>query len=354
MGAPRLSPLHSIPSTTGAVARLACAKVRAAGLPLAPLLSKAGLRAEQIDDPAARIEVRAQAQLFEIAAEQLKDDHFGFRMAQDFELRGIGLLYFILSSSNTLADAVSDAQRYTRIVNDGIQLRINLDRGTTIALDCVGVEPGSSLHQMEFWLFSVIRMCRQLTDSRLAPRQLKVRHSRDAPPPEFRAFLGCDVEFGSDANEIIFPKAVSSLPISGADRYLHELLVGYAEHTLADQAPAEGSLRSRVEKAIAPRLPNGKASVATIARELGMSRRTLARALAAEGLTFSALLDQYRVNLAKAYLTHGDLAISQIAWLLGYREVSAFTHAFKRWTGITPRQLRAGNPPLLASSQART
>ncbi|WP_065751919.1 helix-turn-helix transcriptional regulator [Bradyrhizobium paxllaeri] len=75
-----------------------------------------------------------------------------------------------------------------------------------------------------------------------------------------------------------------------------------------------------------------------------MSRRTLARALAAEGLTFSALLDQYRMDLAKAYLTHGELTISQIAWLLGYREVSTFTHAFKRWTGTTPRQLRSRKP----------
>ena len=342
MGAPRLSPLHSVPSTTGGVARLACAKLHAAGLPIAPLLSKAGLKVEQIEDPAARIEVRAQVQLLEIAAEQLRDDLFGFRMAQNFELREIGLAYYIPSSSNTLADALSDAERYTRIVNDGIQFRIRLDSMTAIALDCVEVKPGSGRHQMEFWLFAVIRMCRQLTDTRLAPRQLKLRHSRDAPPPEFRAFLGCDVEFASDANEIIFPDSVSSLPIVGADCHLHEMLVRYAEEALVDLAPVKASVQSRVEKAIAPRLPHGRASVAAIARELGMSRRTLARALAAEGLTFSALLDQYRAELAKAYLTHGDLAISQIAWLLGYREVSAFTHAFKRWTGITPRQLRAG------------
>ncbi|MGY2901177.1 AraC family transcriptional regulator [Bradyrhizobium sp. URHC0002] len=344
MGAPGLSPLYSIPSTTGAAARFACAKLLEAGVPLAPLLSQAGLKAEQIDDPAARIEVKAQIQLFDIAAEKLKDDLFGFRMAADFELRKIGLPYYICSSSNTLADALSDAERYTRIVNEGIRLRIRLDRATAIALDCVGVKPGSSQHQMEFWLFAVIRMCRQLTDTRLAPRQLKVRHSRDAPPPEFRTFLGCDVEFASDANEIIFPKSVGSLPIASADCHLHEMLVRYAEEALVDSAPIKASVRSRVEAAIAPRLPHGRASVAAIARELGMSRRTLARALAAEGLTFSALLDQYRVNLAKAYLTHGDLAISQIAWLLGYREVSAFTHAFRRWTGITPRQLRAGKP----------
>src|SRR5262249_42965937 len=127
-------------------------------------------------------------------------------------------------------------------------------------------------------------------------------------------------------------------------RYLHDLLVKYAEDALADQAEAKASVRSRAEKAIAPLLPHGKASVTSIARELGMSRRTLARALAAEGLTFSALLDQYRANLAKAYLTHGDLAIPQMAWLLGYREVNTFSHAFKRWTGTTPRELRAGKP----------
>jgi len=344
MGAPGQSPLHSIPSTSGSAARLACAKLRAAGILLAPLLSKAGLRAEQIDNTAARIEVRAQARILEIAAEQLKDDLFGFRMVQDFELRAIGLAYYIPSSSSTLADALRDAERYTRIVNDGIQLRIDLDQKTAIALDCVGVEPGSGAHQMEFWLFAMVRMCRQLTDTRLAPRRFKVRHHRPAQPAEFRAFLGCDVEFASDANEIIFPGVASSLPVVSADRHLHELLVKYADETLADQTPARVTVRSRVEKAIAPLLPHGKARATAIARELGMSHRTLARALAAEGLTFSALLDQYRMDLAKAYLTHGELTISQIAWLLGYREVSTFTHAFKRWTGTTPRQLRSRKP----------
>jgi AraC-like DNA-binding protein len=60
----------------------------------------------------------------------------------------------------------------------------------------------------------------------------------------------------------------------------------------------------------------------------------------AEGLTLSGILDQYRANLAKAYLKHGDLTISEIAWLLGYKEMSSFTHAYKRWTGMTPRQMR--------------
>jgi AraC-like DNA-binding protein len=76
-----------------------------------------------------------------------------------------------------------------------------------------------------------------------------------------------------------------------------------------------------------------------------MSSRTLTRKLAAEGLTFSGIVEEQKIDLARHYLRDSDLPISQIGWLLGYREISAFTHAFKRWTGLTPRQSRSTQPP---------
>ena len=72
-----------------------------------------------------------------------------------------------------------------------------------------------------------------------------------------------------------------------------------------------------------------------------MSQRTLARRLASEGATFSGVVENLRSTLAERYLKNQSLSISQIAWLLGYQEVSAFTHAFKRWTGRTPRVARS-------------
>jgi AraC-like DNA-binding protein len=78
-----------------------------------------------------------------------------------------------------------------------------------------------------------------------------------------------------------------------------------------------------------------------VARRLGMSQRTLTRRLSLEGLTFVEVRDNLRADLARRYVRDADLSISKIAWLLGYQEVSAFTHAFKRWTGTTPRQMRA-------------
>jgi AraC-like DNA-binding protein len=103
----------------------------------------------------------------------------------------------------------------------------------------------------------------------------------------------------------------------------------------------------KVENAIAPLLPHGQAEIGKTAEELGVSRRTLARRLASEGLTFRKVLDSLRIDLARRYLREKDLPISEIAWLLGYREVSAFNHAFKRWTGDAPK--RGITPRLMAA-----
>jgi AraC-like DNA-binding protein len=80
--------------------------------------------------------------------------------------------------------------------------------------------------------------------------------------------------------------------------------------------------------------------VSDIAQRLGLSQRTFARRLESEGLSFSDILEGLRGDLARQYLADSGLSISQIAWLLGYQEPSAFTHAFKRWTGRTPRLMR--------------
>ena len=81
--------------------------------------------------------------------------------------------------------------------------------------------------------------------------------------------------------------------------------------------------------------------MAEVARKLGISTRTLARRLASEGQTFLGVLTSLRSDLAKRYLREPDLPVSEVAWLVGYREASAFNHAFKRWTGTTPKKVRS-------------
>jgi AraC-like DNA-binding protein len=152
--------------------------------------------------------------------------------------------------------------------------------------------------------------------------------------------MGCEIEFGSTVDEVVFPESVKHIQIGSADAHLNELLVGYCDEALLHRGAKRSSLRSSIENAITPLLPHGKAGASEVARRLGMSQRTLARRLSSKGVTFSGIMEELKANLAKSYLKEEDLPISQIAWLLGYREVSAFTHAFRRWTGMTPSRLR--------------
>jgi AraC-like DNA-binding protein len=142
-------------------------------------------------------------------------------------------------------------------------------------------------------------------------------------------------------DEVAFPGTVTQMPVVGADPYLNELLIKYCEEARSHREVGRGTFRVGLENAIAPLLPHGKARAGEVARRLGMSPRKLARRLASERLTFVGILAELRADLAKRYLRDEDLAISKIAWLLGYQEVSAFTHAFKRWTGKTPTEARA-------------
>jgi AraC-like DNA-binding protein len=148
------------------------------------------------------------------------------------------------------------------------------------------------------------------------------------------------VSFGTDADEITFASSIKSMPIISADPYLDELLITYCEEVLERRAKRPGAFRSNVENAIAVLLPHGKARAPEVARKLGVSPRTLARRLSAEGLTFIGVLNDLRYDLAKGYLSEQGLSISRVAWLLGYQEVSAFAHAFKRKSGQTPNQVR--------------
>jgi AraC-like DNA-binding protein len=333
----------AIPSATGGIARLACARLREAGKDVEGVLSKAGLTVLKVDDPAARLEVRAEIKILELAAQELKDELFGFRLARSFDLREIGLVYYVMASSEQLADALRNCERYSMINNDGVRLHVGLAQGATIALEYVDADRWSDRHHMEFWLVTLVRICRQVTDSRIVPRQLKVRHFRASPPAELRTFFGTHVEFGADEDEISFSARIASLPTVGRDLYLNRLLRRYAEEALARRLPQDTSFRSKVEKAVSQLLPHGKATISEAARQLGMSSRTMSRKLRDESVTFAEILDEMRAVLARPYLSDQEVPVSEIAWLLGYREVSSLTHAFRRWTGTTPRRFRSSD-----------
>jgi AraC-like DNA-binding protein len=335
--------LHRIrtrPMAEGTLSRLASARARAAGIDVVPLMAKAGVTRRQVEEDDVWLPAEGQIRFVELIADALPDDLLGFHIACGVDLREIGLLYYVLNSSDLLGDAFRRAERYCAIINEGVRVRVR--EGKELALDVkyVGVERLSDRHQIEAWVTFVVRICRQITNRQLLPCSVTFIHRREGGCPEMDAFMGRKVTFGAGADEVIFVGTAQQTPILDADPYLNRLLVRYCEEARSHRV-ATSTLRVEVENAIAPLLPHGKARAPEIARRIGVSTRTLARRLAAEGLTFSTVLDRLRADLARRYLQDKDLPVSKIAWMLGYGEASAFTHAYKRWTGTTPREARA-------------
>jgi AraC-like DNA-binding protein len=268
----------------------------------------------------------------------LEDDFLGFHLAQECDLREIGLLYYVFASSEVLIDALQRGVRYSTIVNEGVSQTCIDGKNFGLSFDYVGVSRHPDRHQIEFWITVLVRACRQLTGIRVVPERVRLVHHRTTKA-DLAEIFGDNIEFGAAVDDVIFPVSIRNSRIVSADPYLNDLLISYCEEALSHRKRRRGSFQSAVENAIAPLLPHGKATAADVARQLGLSQRTFARRLSSEGLTFSELLENLRSDLARRYLVEGEMGVSEVAWLLGYREVGSFSHAFRRWTGKTPREV---------------
>ena len=152
--------LASIPMAQGGLARLAIARLESAGVPAEPLLRSAGLSPEAMADPEERLSVQGQVAFLNEAATALNDDCLGFTLARDFDLREIGLLYYVMASSQTLGEALKRLARYSKVTNEALVFGYREGNRLFISLSYSGVPRHSDRHQIEFCMFAAIRLCR--------------------------------------------------------------------------------------------------------------------------------------------------------------------------------------------------
>src|SRR5258708_11815317 len=193
--------LASIPMAGGGLSRLAIAHLQSAGVPVVPLLRRVGLTLEVIADPEERLSVLSQVALLDEAAIALKDDRLGFTLAHDFEPRELGLLYYVMASSQTLGYALKRVARYSQIANEALVVRYQEGNRLIISLSYSGVPRHSDRHQIEFCMFAVLRLCRVLTGQKFVPQHFSIAHHRSEVASDMTRFVGTKVEFGADTDE---------------------------------------------------------------------------------------------------------------------------------------------------------
>jgi AraC-like DNA-binding protein len=341
MASPALKQIRASRRCGGVLSRLAYGQATREGVEVRPFLAKAGLTTDIIDDPSVPVGVANQIKFVDLVAHALGDKNLGFHLAFDHDVRAIGLLYYVAASADTLGDALRRAERYVKLQNEGVRIKVIPGKSVRVRFHYAGVSRHSDVQQIEFIIGSIIRIARQLTGHALKPTHVRLIHRLAGDQPRLEKLLDAKIESGAGADEIEFPASSWNLPVITADPHLHRLCVESCEEALARRQSHASPLKAKVENTIAALLPHGQARHDVVAAKLGLSPRTLARHLAAEHSSFVAILEEVRSALARRYLADRTLPISQIAWLLGYTEIGTFTRAFQRWTGMAPSAARA-------------
>jgi AraC-like DNA-binding protein len=318
-------------------------ELRRRGVATDDLLRQVALRRADLADPEARVPYSAVLGLIERAAAVTGDASFGLRLGAARDQRDSGLLGFVLLNSSTLMDALTNLQRYFRVVGEGEEFEIERG-GPLVTLRFRETEPGlRGLRQNSDYIAAMlVRACRDMTRKHVSPVRVEFIHRRPNQKVGYAELLGCAVRFNADWDSLVYPAEAMRLPVVGADNKLMKVLEDACREVLGP-TPRKQDLVHDVRDLIIDKLTKGGAQFDEIARELNMSSKTLERRLAERDTTFSALLDEIRSTIAKRYLRETDSRLDQIAYLTGFSEPAALVRAFKRWTGTTPIRFRERN-----------
>ncbi|MFL6211758.1 MAG: AraC family transcriptional regulator [Pyrinomonadaceae bacterium] len=172
------------------------------------------------------------------------------------------------------------------------------------------------------------------------PKAIRFTHAEPSYRAEYDRIFGVPLFFDSHMNALQVDEALLNMKLPRTNPYLSEVLSARAEELLKSLEMSK-TMRGRVENLLIPILHTGEASMDMLAVKLGLSRQTLFRKLKAEGITFEKVLDELRHKLALHYLNGKKVPVNQTAYLVGFSEPAAFSRAFKRWTGASPRMIRA-------------
>jgi AraC-like DNA-binding protein len=329
----------SPPTAAGLASRLALEELRHRKIEPEPLLAQARLSAAGLADRT-RISVASQIRFLELVSSATGDDCIGLTLAKSFDLRETGMLYYVAASSHRLGDALSRLERYVRLGNEALVVTLRQGNTCRIGLGYTGVPRHRERHQIEAFAMILLRLCRQLVGQRLVPVSVRFLHHRSRDLQRINEIFACRVEFDAEADEIEFVGTVKDLPVVGDDPFLNQLMEKDCEAALAERFTNVSPFRITVENVIASLMPHAETHGSKVAQHLGLSERTFARRLASEGLSYGEILDDLRRDLAVFHLQHSDLQLAQIAWRLGFQQPSSFSHACRRWFGMSPLAFR--------------
>ncbi len=316
------------------------------------LIAEAGLPPETFLDPDVIVPLHTGMQFIELAADRLECPDFGLRLAQRQDLSVLGPLYLMMLTAETVGDALQMLAQYLRLQSMGlIIVALPVPEGMLIEYDFSFREPGQDRNCVELGLGLLANFIRARTRRDWRPVYAQFRHGRPRDIRLHQQFFGSHLMFDQECSAICLDKATLTAPIHPAGSEARSVAIRMMRRRDAFEA---GSILPRAEGTIRAQLAYGNdCSIEKVAATLGFSVRSLQRGLAAAGTGFEAMRDAIRAELARKYLLHSSMSVTEIADVLGFAQPSALTRAFQRWYKASPLQYKkrfAGTPVAMADT----
>lgn len=308
---------------------------------LGPCADELGITREIFHRPDVEIPIDRYFRLLEWTARK-SCPNIGMRMGCLLRPGDLGALGHAAASAATLGEAFGVLSEYLYVLSHANLFRVDMtEHHAIVGYHLTDPEVGLHRQDVELVVCSVAGFAQQLRgDPRLHPARVDIEHAKPRYAQALRDVLRCELRFECGGNRLYYPKQVLDLPVVSADPSLFEALKFFLDDRIKVRDEDE-NLEVKVRHLIASRLAHGTPDIEWVARRLALSARTLQRRLAEGGLVFREMLDEVRKNIALDYIDNKDFSVTDIALTLGYGELSAFSRAFKRWTGRGPLERQA-------------
>lgn len=327
----------TVATTSTRALLLACEHL---GVDTAALLRDVGLPDAAVHAPEGRLPADAVALLWQRALQKSGDRDIGLRAALAVPFGSYRVIDFLAASAPTVGEGLTRVARYFPLINSVLRWDV-ADGSNEVRMALTHVDPARDLPRpyAEYALTVTVRHCRAANGFDWPLREVCLAFPAPDSAAAHEAALGCPVRFAQPRHELVIDRATWDLPSRAASSELLRTLEQHADRLIAS-LQIDTQVQAQVARWLAEELRGGDPTLARIARRMAMSERTLQRKLSGEGTSFADVLDRTRRSCAEVYVRAPELPLTEVAYLLGFSEPSAFSRAFQRWYGVPPSHYR--------------
>lgn len=309
---------------------------------LEPYLEQVGLPEAFFTDPDFECSVRKIVELLEIAAKESGDPNIGLRLGSQSLSTDFGVFGQALRSMETIGELGKWGEEFSSVHQQSLTVKTEVNEDY-LFLSYQISDPSiiERRQDAEFSIGFVFNMLKEIAEQPPILKRVDFEHIAPADLSLYQEVFDCSIHFNQPTNRLIFSADSQYIAIKTRNRVLLQALQPYLEEQRKLRSESSDFL-TQINQIIAKQLCSGAITLPCVAGIMAVSPRTLQRRLSEHNIQFADLVEDLRKSMALFYVKRQDVSLTEVALMLGYSETSSFSRAFKRWTGVSPRQYKQG------------